>query len=86
MQQEFDPPTGYQFNMSEKSRQRHKETAVTVGTGLLVNYPVNLFFLWLFMEVFFIDNPLLLGTIITAAMTVIAYTRVYLIRKYYDKK
>jgi len=72
--------------MSLRSRQRHKETAVTVGTGLLVNYPVNLFFLWLLIEVFFINDPLLLGTIITAAMTIIAYTRVYLIRKYYDKK
>ena len=86
MQQEFDPPTGYQFNMSEKSRQRHKETAMTVGTGLLVNYPFNLFFLWLFMDMFNIDDPFLLGTIVTGVMTIIAYTRVYLIRRHYEKK
>jgi len=71
--------------MNKKVRQRHKETAMTVGTGLLINYPFNLFFLWLFMEIFDINDPIVLGTIVTGLMTVIAYTRVYLIRRYYEK-
>ena len=72
--------------MSIQSRKRHKETATTVGTGLLINYPLNLFFLWFFMTIIEIDDPFILGTTITSIMTLVAYTRVYLIRRYYEKR
>lgn len=72
--------------MHQKVRQRHKETITTVGTGLLVNYPFNLFFLWLFMEIFGVSDPFVLGTAVTAIMTFVAYTRVYLIRRHYEDR
>ena len=72
--------------MNLKVRKRHKETAVTVLTGLLVNYPVNLVLLFIFIDYFGITDPLLLGTIITFLMTFVAYTRIYLIRRHYEKK
>ena len=72
--------------MSIQSRKRHKETATTVGTGLLINYPLNLFFLWFFMTVMEIDDPFILGTTVTCIMTFVAYARVYLIRRHYDKQ
>lgn len=71
--------------MNKKVRQRHKETATTVGTGLLINYPLNLFLLWLFIDHFNITDPILLGTLVTLLMTFVAYTRIYLIRRYYEK-
>ena len=71
--------------MSKKSRQRHKETATVVFTGLLINYPVNLFLLWLFITVMEITNPLKLSILLSAILTVVAYIRVYMVRKYYDK-
>ena len=69
--------------MSKKSRQIHKETFTTVFTGLLINYPLNLFGLWVCISVLDMHSPLHIGTTITAFMTVIAYTRVYIIRRYF---
>ena len=69
--------------MSKKSRQIHKETFTTVFTGLLINYPLNLFGLWVCISVLEMTSPLHIGTTITAFMTVIAYTRVYIIRRYF---
>lgn len=71
--------------MSPQSRQRHKETLTTVGTGLLINYPLNLFGLYVCISLLGITDPFWIGNIITAFMTIVAYTRVYLIRKHFDK-
>ena len=70
--------------MSQKSRQRHKETATVIGTGLLINYPLNIFLLFVFIDLFNISDPFTLGTLITGVFTVVSYARVYLVRKYYD--
>jgi acyl dehydratase len=71
--------------MNHKVRQRHKETFTTVGTGLLVNYPLNLLGLYICIDLLEWTDSFLIGTTITAWMTVVAYTRVFLIRSYYDK-
>ena len=71
--------------MNHKVRQRHKETLTTVGTGLLVNYPLNLLGLYICIDLLEWTDSFLIGTTITAWMTVVAYTRVFLIRSYYDK-
>ena len=71
--------------MSPQSRQRHKETLTTVGTGLLVNYPLNLFGLYICISLLGMTDPFWIGTTITAFMTIVAYIRVYCIRRYYDR-
>lgn len=71
--------------MSPRSRQRHKETFTTVGTGLLVNYPLNLLGLYVTITLLGMTDPFWIGTIITAFMTIVAYVRVYFIRRYYDR-
>ena len=71
--------------MSPRSRQRHKETFTTVGTGLLINYPLNLVGLYVTITLLGMTDPFWIGTTITAFMTFVAYARVYLIRKYYDR-
>jgi hypothetical protein len=87
MQQEFDSPTGYQFIMklSTRTKRIHKETGTQVATGLLINYPLNLSLLYIFIDKFGITDPLTLGTLVTCVMTVVAYTRIFLIRSYFDK-
>ncbi len=70
--------------MSIKSRQIHKETAVTIGTGLAINYPLNLSLLFIFLEVLQWNSTFAIGTTITAIMTLVAYTRVYTIRRYFS--
>ena len=71
--------------MSPRSRQRHKETFTTVGTGLLINYPLNLVGLYVTITLLGMTDPFWIGTSITAFMTFVAYVRVYMIRKYYDR-
>lgn len=72
--------------MSPKSRKIHKETFTTVFTGLLINYPLNLFGLYICIDMLGWTDSFVIGTTITAWMTGVAYTRVYVIRRYfYDK-
>lgn len=70
--------------MSKSSRQIHKETATTVGTGLLINYPLNLFLLFVCIDVWGMTNTFYIGTLITALMTFVAYVRVYSIRRWFS--
>ncbi len=72
--------------MNSVVKQRHKEVIMTVGTGLVINYPLNLFFLYLFITIMEITDPFTLSVLITAVMTVLAYIRVYFVRRHYDKK
>ena len=64
----------------------HKETATTVGTGLIINYPLNVFLLFLFIDVFAWSNTFLIGTVVTGIITLVAYTRVYIIRNYFNNR
>lgn len=70
--------------MSKSSRQIHKETATTVGTGLLINYPLNLFLLFVCIDLWGMTNTFYIGTLITALMTFVAYVRVYSIRRWFS--
>jgi len=70
--------------MSKQSRSIHKETATTVGTGLLINYPLNLFLLFVCIDLWGMTNTFYIGTLITALMTFVAYVRVYSIRRWFS--
>ena len=71
--------------MSISSREIHKETFTTVFTGLLINYPLNLTGLYICIDILGMTSALHIGTTITAFMTFVAYTRVYIIRRYFYK-
>ena len=51
--------------MSITSRRIHKETLTAVGTGLMINYPTNLFLLFVFIDLLQWDNTVAIGTTIT---------------------
>ena len=72
--------------MSVKARNRHKETATTVFSGTIVNYPLHILVLWLLLDVWQIEDAFWLATYSTMIMTVFAYIRVYLVRAYFDKQ
>jgi hypothetical protein len=73
------------MKLSTRTKRIHKETGTQVATGLLINYPLNLSLLYIFIDKFGITDPLTLGTLVTCVMTVVAYTRIFLIRSYFDK-
>ena len=72
--------------MSKESRRIHQETLTAVGTGLIINYPLNLSLLFLFMNILEWDSAFQIGTTVTAIMTIVAYCRVYTIRRYFSKQ
>ena len=73
------------WKVSKEVRRLHKETATAVGTGLLINYPLNILGLYLCVTVWGMTDPIHIGTTITAAMTIIAYIRVYSIRRWFSR-
>lgn len=63
----------------------HKETAAHVGSGLLINYPLNLLGLYICLNVLNLTNTMVISGAITAFLTVTAYCRVYTLRRYFQK-
>ena len=60
-----------------------KESLVIVLTGTVVNYPLSLFFLYLFIDILEVEGTFWVGTLTTLAMTITAFIRVYYIRSFY---
>jgi hypothetical protein len=72
--------------MNKETRRYHKETFTTVFTGLLINYPLNLIGLFICIEILGMTSAFTIGTTITAFMTIVAYMRVFTIRRYFGKR
>ena len=72
--------------MSREVRQLHKETATAILTGIMINFPLNFSLLYLWVEVLEWDSAFKIAVCTTAIMTVVAYTRVYTIRRYLSKQ
>lgn len=72
--------------MKPETKQIHKETSFQIATGLAINYPLNLILLYIYIEHLGITEPVILGTLVTLVMTIVAYTRIFLIRSYFSRK
>jgi|TARA_R110000744_G_scaffold263587_1_gene377879 hypothetical protein len=69
---------------SSRKKKAVKETLFTVGTGLMINWPVSIVFLYISIETLGLG---VLGTSVvqTVGMTFVALTRVYAIRMYFTR-
>jgi len=69
---------------SSRKKKAVKETLFTVGTGLMINWPVSIVFLYISIETLGLG---ILGTSVvqTVGMTFVALTRVYAIRMYFTR-
>ena len=69
---------------SSRKKKAMKETLFTVGTGLMINWPVSIIFLYISIETLGLG---VLGTSVvqTVGMTFVALTRVYAIRMYFTR-
>jgi hypothetical protein len=72
--------------MSLESRRIHKETATAIFTGILVNFPLNFSLLYLWVEVLKWNSAFKIAVCTTTIMTVVAYARVYTIRRHFTKQ
>lgn len=62
------------------------ETLIHVSLGALVNYPLNIFFTWLVIVQWGNTDPIVLSTTITAGISVVAFTRIYIVRTLTEKR
>ena len=70
--------------MNQKQRKAAKETFVTVFSGLVLNWPLSLGFLYLCFDI--LELSTFVASIwITAGFTLVALARVFTIRMYYLK-
>jgi Na+-transporting NADH:ubiquinone oxidoreductase subunit NqrD len=70
--------------MKERKKVAIKETLVTVFTGLIINWPISLGFLYLCIDILDLST-LMTSIVITIGMTVVALLRVFTIRMHYSK-
>ena len=70
--------------MNKKKTEAIKETLVTVFTGLVINWPISLGFLYLCIDILELST-LSTSIVVTIGMTVVALLRVYTIRMHYSK-
>ena len=72
------------MNLKKKTKEALKETFVTVFSGLVLNWPLSLGFLYLSFDV--LDLSTFAASIwVTAGFTLVAIARVFTIRMYYMK-
>ena len=70
--------------MNRQKTEAIKETLVTVFTGLVVNWPISLGFLYLCIDILELST-LSTSIVVTMGMTVVALLRVFTIRMHYSK-
>lgn len=63
-----------------------KESAIHVLMGTLINYPLNILFLWIIIERWQITDPFWVSNIVTVWFSVVAFTRIYVVRYYTEKR
>jgi len=70
--------------MNAKQKKALKETFVLVFTGLIINWPISLGFLYLCIDVLELST-LWTSIVVTVSMTFVALFRVFTIRMYYEE-
>jgi hypothetical protein len=57
-----------------------KESIAHVLTGVLINYPLNILFLYVIINLWEITDPFWISNIVTVWFSVVAFCRVYVVR------
>jgi len=70
--------------MNKRQKTALKESLVTVFTGLVINWPISVVLLYLFIDVLALST-FTVSILLTGAFTVIAIVRVFAIRMWFTK-
>ena len=68
----------------ERKMKAFKESLVTVGSGLVINWPISVSLLYIFIDILELST-LLVSIYLTLTFTFIAVIRVYLIRMFFSR-
>ena len=63
-----------------------RETSIHVLLGALINYPLNILFTWLVIVKWGNTDPIVLSTTITVGISIVAFTRIYIVRTLTEKR
>ena len=70
--------------MNRRQKIALKESLVTVGTGLVINWPISVVLLYWFIDVLALSS-FIVSILLTASFTIIAIIRVFAIRMWFTK-
>ena len=74
------------WTMTKTEKAALQESVVQVGAALLINFPLQTFLLWLFIEQWQWTSALLISLSTTFIFTVVALIRTYMIRMEIEKR
>jgi membrane protein YdbS with pleckstrin-like domain len=66
--------------MNNKEKAAFRESVIVVMVGLIINFPIQTFLLWLTIDSWSWTNTLAISIFTQAILTVVALVRVYSIR------
>lgn len=72
--------------VSQEVREIHARTASVVFSGLVINYPLQILVLYILIDRFSVLDSFWIATYSTLIMTVFAYTRVYIVNRFFTKR
>ena len=72
--------------MIEMNKEIAKETSIHVLIGALINYPLNILFLWIIIDNWEITDPFWISNIVTVWFSIVAFTRIYIVRVLAEKR
>ena len=70
--------------MNNRQKTALKESLVTVGTGLVINWPISIVLLYWFIDVLALSS-FIVSILLTGSFTIIAIIRVFAIRMWFTK-
>jgi len=71
--------------MNQRQKEALKESLVTVGTGFIINWPISIVLLYVFIDILDLST-LSVSILLTSCFTIIAIIRVFIIRMWYSKE
>ena len=76
----------WRIKLTKTEKAALKESIIQVGAALLINFPLQTFLLWLFIEQWQWTSAFLISLTTTFIFTVVALIRTYMIRMEIEKR
>ena len=76
----------WRIKLTKTEKAALKESVIQVGAALLINFPLQTFLLWLFIEQWQWTSAFLISLTTTFIFTIVALIRTYMIRMEIEKR
>ena len=76
----------WRIKLTKTEKAALKESVIQVGAALLINFPLQTFLLWLFIEQWQWTSAFLISLVTTFIFTIVALIRTYMISMEIEKR